>query len=92
MWPVEALCFPLPDSFRPAEDPHFFELRCVRCSWTATFSATGVRPEEIVATALAHHCPEARSATKLCLHCRREIGELATTCPFCGADNPLLPE
>lgn len=93
MWPVDRLLFPLPDSFSASEDEDFFELRCTKCGQTvATFSATGARAEEIVATALAHRCPRPAPATKLCVRCKKEIGELKATCPYCGAENLLLPE
>ena len=82
----------LPDSSQASEDEHFFELRCMRCGWTATFSATDVRAEEIASAALAHQCPRPKVGVRLCVRCKREIGELASACPYCGAENPLLPE
>lgn len=93
MWPAGTLLFPLPDSFQASEDTDFFELRHRKCGQiVATFSATGAKPEEIVAAALAHQCPRPTPPVKLCVRCRKEIGEFKTRCPYCGADNPLLPE
>ncbi len=82
MWPVGRLSFRLAGSFQASEDEHFFELRCTRCGWTATFSATGVKPEEIVAAALGHQCPT--PAPRRCGRCGVEVGEDRASCPNCG--------
>lgn len=58
MWPVDSLRPQLPDSFQACEDTHFAKLRCTRCGWTATFSASGVRTDTLIAEARAHRCPD----------------------------------
>jgi len=59
VWPVLELRDPLPENLRAYEDTDFLELRCIRCEWTATFSAVGANPKEIQRTTRAHvaECP-----------------------------------
>lgn len=90
MWPLPAdvLLFPLPDSFQASEDEHFFEIRCTRCGWRATFTVAGAQPNAVLKEVRAHRCPV--PAPRLCANCKRPIGE-QTRCPHCGADNPFWP-
>lgn len=78
------------DSVRDQEP--LFQLECVKCGWRFVFSTTPEITAGIVVKVREHRCPEPKPAVKRCVKCRREIGELRTRCPYCGADNPLLPE
>ncbi len=56
VWPIDGLRAPLPPHLQAFEDTDFVELRCTQCSWSATFSASGVRTDTLTAEARAHRC------------------------------------
>ncbi len=58
MWPIVSLRPLLPYSFQAWEDTHFVKLRCSRCGWSATFSASGVRTDTLIAEARTHRCQD----------------------------------
>lgn len=70
-----------------------FEVRCGECrELVASFTVPGARSKAILSAARRHRCRVPRVGVKLCVSCRREIREFDTSCPYCGAENLLLPE
>lgn len=75
-----------PKKILPAEEPRF-QVQCLTCGWKLTFSGTATSTASIAVAVRDHRCPQPTPPVKLCVRCKREIGEHLTRCPYCGADN-----
>lgn len=82
MWPTGTLLFSLLVHLQAFENEHFFEVRCTRCGWKATFTVAGAQPETVMQEVRTHRCPT--PAPRRCGRCGVEVREDAASCPNCG--------